>query len=52
LFDAIRGGGAFRRFKDKIYYLGIEQDWYDFKEKSLMRIAKEWCTGNGLVFEE
>ena len=52
LLDAIRGRGAFRRFKDKIIDLGVEQDWYDFKEKALMEIAKEWCEENGVVFEK
>lgn len=28
---AIQGRGAFRRFKDTVYYMGIEQQWYDFQ---------------------
>ena len=30
LTRAIRGKGAFRRFKDTIRYYGIEQLWYDY----------------------
>ena len=29
LYRAIQGRDAFRRFKDKIRYGGIEQQWYD-----------------------
>ena len=28
LYDAIQGRGAFRRFKDEVYELGLEQKWY------------------------
>jgi hypothetical protein len=52
LFDAIRGRGAFRRFKDKIIDIGVEKVWYEFKEKVLMAIAKEWCEDNEIPFEE
>ena len=47
---AIKGKGAFRRFKDTIYYLGIEKKWYDFKRKALEKIVIEWCKGNDLEY--
>lgn len=43
LANAIRGRGAFRRFKDKIYELGIEKDWYKYQEETYEKIAREWC---------
>jgi len=52
LFDAIRGRGAFRRFKDKIVDLGVEKEWYSYKEKALSEIAKEWCEKNGIAIDE
>jgi hypothetical protein len=52
LSRAMRGRGAFRRFKDEIIEQGIEDDWYDFKEKALIEIAREWCKGNGIAYEE
>lgn len=39
--SAIRGSGAFRRFKDSIMHYGIEKDWYDFLEEAHRRIARE-----------
>lgn len=49
---AMRGRGAFRRFKDEIIEQGIEDDWYDFKEKTMIEIAREWCKENGILYEE
>lgn len=51
LLSAIKGRGAFRRFKDKILDLGIEDDWYRFKHEALKEIAIEWCQENGLEYE-
>lgn len=51
LFSAIRGKGAFRRFKDTLYRYGIEQDWYKFYEEALSVIAIRWCEDNGIVYE-
>lgn len=40
---AIRGRGAFRRFKDKLYDLGLEQQWYKYRDDANEKIAREWC---------
>lgn len=40
---AIRGRGAFRRFKDKLYDLELEQQWYKYCDEAYERIAREWC---------
>ncbi len=52
LMNAIRGRGAFRRFKDGIYYHGIEQQWYDYQAEAYKRIAIRWCRDEGLEYEE
>jgi predicted phosphoadenosine phosphosulfate sulfurtransferase len=52
LLIAIRGAGAFRRFKDMIHELGIEEDWYKFRDEKYKEIAIEWCNDNGISFEE
>ncbi len=52
LVDAIRGGGAFRRFKDMVYALGIEQKWFDFRDNEYVRIAGEWCKKHGIDMTE
>ncbi len=48
---AIKGSGAFRRFKDKIHQHGIHQQWYDYKESRLKEIAIAWCEENDLEYE-
>lgn len=53
LADAIRGKGAFRRFKDTVYDLGLEQKWFDFRDGEYVRIAREWCRENEIdIIEE
>ncbi len=50
LNDSIHGSGAFRMFKDKIFNLGIQEDWYHFKKNNFFDIAKNWCKGNNIEF--
>jgi hypothetical protein len=52
LFDAIRGRGAFRRFKDQVGYMGIEQDWYTFRDERYKEIAIAWCKNHNLKYIE
>lgn len=33
LISAIHGAGAFRRFRDTIRWLGIEEQWYRFRQR-------------------
>ncbi|MEA2063455.1 MAG: UPF0158 family protein [Gemmatimonadota bacterium] len=47
---AIRGSGAFRRFKDNIRRFDIEDDWYKFQDTALKEIAIEWCEENRIEF--
>lgn len=49
---AIKGRGAFRRFKDGINRMGISQQWYDFQEKYYRKLAIEWCRDHGLEYTE
>jgi len=52
LFRSISGKGAFRRFKDTIRRLGIENDWYRFKDEAYRAIARDWCRENGITWRE
>ncbi|SEA94884.1 Uncharacterised protein family (UPF0158) [Oribacterium sp. KHPX15] len=52
LTHAIQGRGAFRRFKDTVYDLGIDQKWYDYQAKAYKRIATRWCEANDIEYEE
>jgi len=50
LSNAIKGRGAFRRFKDNIVRLGIADRWYNYKEEAFKRIAIEWCEDNNIDY--
>ena len=50
LSDAIKGRGAFRRFKDNIVRMGIEDRWYKYKNETLKRMALEWCEENHIDY--
>ena len=52
LFSAIKGRGAFQRFKEKIHEHGLEQDWYQYRYSSYIKIAKQWCCDNDVEFHE
>src|SRR4051794_1140439 len=43
LLRAIRGKGAFRRFKDEIIDFEMEEQWYSYREECFKQIAIEWC---------
>ena len=52
LFSAIRGSGAFRRFKDIIHIYNIQDSWYQYRYEALRKIAIEWCKENDITFIE
>ena len=49
---AIRGRGAFRRFKDLVDRMEISQQWYDFQAEYYRKLAIEWCQEHGLEYIE
>ena len=51
LENAIRGSGAFRRFRAAVEYAGILDKWYAFKNEAYLEIAKDWCEENGIEYE-
>ncbi|MGG3564014.1 UPF0158 family protein [Neobacillus rhizosphaerae] len=48
LLRTIKGKGAFRRFKDNIIDLGIEDQWYSYRTECFKEIAIEWCRENNI----
>lgn len=48
LYDTIKGRGTFRRFKDEVYELGLEQKWYKYRDVAYEKLAIEWCEENGI----
>src|SRR6267378_5705605 len=49
LLRLIKGSGAFGRFKDGIYSLGVEKDWYQFRRTKIEKIAIEWLGKNEIA---
>jgi hypothetical protein len=47
---ALEGRGAFRRFKDTLHRVGLVDEWYDFKHKAYVEIAREWCERNNIPY--
>ena len=43
LYRAIRGRGAFRRFKGIVYELDLEKQWYSYRDQQYKNVAIEWC---------
>ena len=52
LCDAIRGRGAFRRFKDRMQLYGLADDWYRYQDEALREIAIAWCEEHGIPYTE
>jgi hypothetical protein len=52
LCDAIRGRGAFRRFKDRMQLYGLADAWYRYRDEALREIAVAWCEAHGLQYTE
>ena len=44
--------GMYRKFKDKLIDIGLENDYYKFYDEKLKEIAIEWCKENNLEYEE
>jgi hypothetical protein len=52
LLEAIRGRGAFRMFKSTIRRLGVEQDWFKYRDAAYEVFARDWLRDNGIEWEE
>ena len=44
--------GMYRKFKDKLIYMGLEKMYYKFYDEKLKETAIEWCKENNLEYEE
>lgn len=51
IYNSIKGSGAFRRFKDKIRKLGIEEEWYKYRTNAIKEIAVQWCEENEIEYK-
>jgi hypothetical protein len=52
LLRAIKGKGAFRKFKDKIIDVELADKWYSYRYECFKQIAIEWCRENEINFIE
>ncbi|HHY74281.1 MAG TPA: hypothetical protein GX497_13865 [Bacillus bacterium] len=50
LLNTISGRGGFRRFKDEIIRLGIQDDWYEFRDECYKQIVIKWCNDYGIKY--
>ncbi len=50
LLIAIRGGGAFHRFKEIIHRREIQDDWYSYRNDALKRIAADFLEAEEIAF--
>jgi len=50
LLNCISGRGAFRRFKDAIHLLDIQDDWFRFREREFEKIAVRWLEDHGIEY--
>lgn len=49
MFASLKGKGAFRQFKDTVFYLGIRDDWFAYRDNRFRDIAERWRMDNKLL---
>jgi hypothetical protein len=52
LWRAIKGKGAFRYFRDTLNRLGIQDEWYRFREAAMKKFVIEWAEANNVLYED
>ncbi|MFC1522860.1 UPF0158 family protein [Elusimicrobiota bacterium] len=52
LFYAIKGRGAFRRFKDMLDQMGILDQWFKYREEAMKRYVIEWAEDKNVPYED
>jgi hypothetical protein len=50
LDSAVHGTGAFRQFKEVIRQLGLEDEWFRYRNGQYEQVAKEWLEENGIGY--
>ncbi|SRR6266436_1456051 len=50
LLGLIKGSGAFKRFKNAIHSMGVEDDWYQFRRTEFEKLAIQWLEQEGLDY--
>ena len=50
LESAVHGEGAFRRFRDAVRRLDLEDEWLRYREVEYERVAREWLEENNIPY--
>lgn len=51
LVKALNGRGAFRRFKNEVRELGIDKDWYSYRDEALADFARDFLEAYGVSWK-
>jgi Uncharacterised protein family (UPF0158) len=52
LWRAIKGKGAFRYFKDTLHRLGIQEEWYRYRDEAMKEFVIGWAEANNVLYED
>ena len=52
LLSTLHGRGLYRRFKDKVYELGLDEEWYKFRDEWYLDVVENWCKRNRLKLDD
>ncbi|MEX0772869.1 MAG: UPF0158 family protein [Balneolales bacterium] len=52
LLTIIKGKGAFRRFKDALYDVGLHEQWFGFKDRQDRKDVLNWLKSRNLITDE
>lgn len=50
LWRAIKRKGAFRRFKNTLHHLGLQDEWYRFRDAEMKKFVINWAEENGVPY--
>lgn len=42
---------SIKRFKEVLFELNLIDNWYDFREKEFLKVARNWCEENKVKYE-
>ena len=52
LWRAIKGHGAFHHFKDTLYRLGIQDQWFGCRDEAMKEFVIGWAEANKVPYED
>lgn len=52
LWQALKGKGAFRRFKDTAARLGLLDQWFTYRNEAMKKFIRAWATRHGIKTAE